>query len=287
MRDRRKRIALALFSLAILSMLLIAISLPGLELNAGTPLTIEDSQGRGLVPLLPRGTASSTSLARSLVAGIIGLLLVGYVIYVVVNFVRHLEVRHILRNMVILILLIVLVIFLPMAAITQTGSDLAGTFTPTPISTGAYLNYPLGQPPLYFLWITLGLLTLGTLAFLSWFLLRRRQAALSHDRILQEAQSAVNALKEGEAFESVILRCYLQMTHILKEEQGLERGAALTAREFVDFLQERGISPSPVRQLTLLFEAARYSTLKPDKREEQVGLDCLNEIIRDCQRNPK
>ena len=287
MWDRSKRIALALFLVAIVSMLLIAISLPGLELNAGIPLTIEDSHGDNLVPMLPRGTSASTGLARSLVAGILGFLLVGYVIYVVVNFIRRLEVRHVLRNMLILILLGTLAIFLPMAAITQTGSEMAAMFTPTPLPLGYYHASPLGVPPQLFIWITLGLLFLAVLGLLYWFFLRPRNKASGPDKILHEAQSAVDALEKGEAFENVILRCYLQMTHILKEEQGLERDANLTAREFVDFLQARGVSPAPVRQLTLLFEAARYSTLKPDKREEQAGLDCLNQIILDCQRSPK
>jgi len=285
MRDRNKRIALALFLIAIVSMLLIAISLPGLELNAGIPLTLENSHGDNLVPLLPRTTSASTGLSRSLLAGILGLLLVGYVIYILVNFIRRLEVRHVLRNMVVLILLIALAIFLPMAAISRTGSELAATITPTPLPSGYYHASPLGVPPQLFIWIILGLLALGLLALLSWFILRRRDASLGSAKILLEAQSAVDALNKGEAFENVILRCYLQMTHILKEEQGLERDANLTAREFVDFLQARGISPAPVRQLTLLFEAARYSTLKPDKKEEQAGLDCLNQIILDCQRS--
>ncbi len=287
MRDKSKRIALALFFTALISILLIAISLPGLELNAGTPLTIEDSHGRGLVPLPPRVPGGSTDLARSFVAGILGLLLVGYTIYVAVDLIRRFEVRRLLRYIGILILLTALLIFLPMVTIGQPASESAGIATSTPISPGGYLNYPLGEPPQFFIWIIVGLLALGVLGLLSWSFLRRRKAASSQDRILQEAQSAMNALEKGEAFESVILRCYLQMTLILKEEKGLERDANLTAREFVDFLQERGISPSPVRQLTLLFETARYSTLKPDQREEQVGMDCLNQIILDCQRSAK
>ncbi len=104
---------------------------------------------------------------------------------------------------------------------------------------------------------------------------------------MQQAQAAVESLQIGEDFRSVILRCYLEMTHVLKDEQGIERDANLTAREFMELLQKRGVPASPIHDLTLLFESARYSPLRPTEMDEQLGLNCLHEIIQDCQRRAR
>jgi len=284
MPDRRKRIALLLFSLAILSILLIAISLPGLELKAGTPIPSGDGQGTVQIPSFTGSTSSSTGFANSLVLGIISLVLLGSFIYIMVNFITRMDIKRFIRNMILLIILVALLLLLPKLPVGQPSPGSMDLANSEVVPTGAYSVSPLGEPPQSFLWIVLGILTLAVAVLLLWFFLRRRYATLGEDRIVQEAQSALKDLKMGQDLKSVILRCYLQMINILKEEQGIERDANLTAREFMELLQARGISPSPVRQLTLLFEAARYSVLKPNEREEQIGIDCLNQIISDSQK---
>jgi len=66
----------------------------------------------------------------------------------------------------------------------------------------------------------------------------------------------------------------------LQEEYGLERGEAMTAREFERLLQGRGIPYEPVHQLTRLFEAARYGSRTPGPDEEQRAVECLSAIVQ-------
>jgi len=205
--------------------------------------------------------------------------------YFLANFLLRTDIRRFLRNMVLLVLLIALVVFFPKISVSQPVSESGNAAHPTLASQNTYPVSPIGEPPETFVWTVLVILIVAALAVFLWILFRRRTNASRQDKILQQAQAAVESLQMGEDFKSVILRCYLQMTRVLKEEHGIERDTNLTAREFMELLQKRGISPSPIHDMTLLFESARYSPLQPGEREEQRGLDCLNEIIQDCRRN--
>jgi hypothetical protein len=100
------------------------------------------------------------------------------------------------------------------------------------------------------------------------------------DELLQEAEEAVNALKAGADLRNVILRCYFQMTHLLQEEQGIERDHTMTVQEFERWLENLGFPSIPLIQLTSLFEKVRYGKQEMSDHDERIAIDSLNEIIQ-------
>jgi len=256
-------------------------SLPNLELRAGTPFPSGDGEGRSLS--LAMGETPSGEYSGMLLKGIIALIFLVSSFFLFTNFITRINFKPLLWGVLGLLILIALLKLIP-RPIAQPSPETMDSINPSLASKSTYAVSPLGEPPQVWRWIVLGILILVALLLLFWFVLRRTASAPAQDMILQEVEKAANAIQMGEDLKSVLLRCYQQMSRILREEHGIERGDNMTAREFMETLQEKGISPSPVRQLTLLFEAARYGTFHPSEREEQIGLDCLNEIIRDCRR---
>ena len=285
MLEKRKRIILAIFLTVLFSMLVVSASLPGLQLQPGTPFPGASDQSNNTIPSIFTNLIKPGRFANTIVSGILGLSVLVFFFYFLANFLLRTDIRRFLRNMVLLVLLIALVVFFPKISISQPVPESGNIAPPTLASQNTYPVSPIGEPPETFVWTVLVILIVAALAVFLWILFRRRTNASRQDKILQQAQAAVESLQMGEDFKSVILRCYLQMTRVLKEEHGIERDTNLTAREFMELLQKRGISPSPIHDMTLLFESARYSPLQPGEREEQRGLDCLNEIIQDCRRN--
>ncbi len=285
MRDPTKRKALLFFLMALIALLVAGWSLHGLRLQPGLPLPGVENPNSDQTTSFFHIQYTASDLATKVILGILGVAFLVFFPYILVKFSRQADMRKLFGSLGLLILLLALIVFLPLIGIGSPGPAGTEMVQETPLPTSAYTGGPLGTPSLAFLWIVFGILGAGLVVVLGWVFLRQRDARGTRDRILQEAQKAVEDLQMGGDFRSVILRCYRQMTHVLKEEQGIERDANLTAREFMDLLQKRGISPAPVRTLTLLFEAARYSPLEPSGKDEQAGLECLNEIIRDSRRS--
>lgn len=77
--------------------------------------------------------------------------------------------------------------------------------------------------------------------------------------VVQEARIALGDLRTGADVRDVVLRCYFQMGQLFQQRYGLERGQAMTAREFEEYLVAAGIMDEHVRRLTRLFESVRYS----------------------------
>ena len=86
---------------------------------------------------------------------------------------------------------------------------------------------------------------------------------------MQEVENVVNALKEGKKFNNVIISCYLQMSHLLQEEKGMERNNNMTVQEFETWLEVKGVPRVPVHQLTYFFEKIRYGNQPLSKGDEE------------------
>ena len=89
----------------------------------------------------------------------------------------------------------------------------------------------------------------------------------------------------------MIIRCYQQMSLAVQDDLGISRGEAVTAREYEERLQAEGVPADSVRQLTRLFETARYGCQPTSDAEEQSAIQCMSEIVaysrsggRDVQR---
>jgi hypothetical protein len=134
--------------------------------------------------------------------------------------------------------------------------------------------------------VALMLVTL--MASVSWYLwLSRRPVApptgALAEELAREAQSAVDALRSGAAFQDVVIRCYWDMSQVLSESRGIERKEVMTSGEFESYLVAMGLPQEPVSSLTRLFEEVRYGTKQPDSEEGERAIASLTAIIQACE----
>jgi len=272
--DRQK--TLLLLFLIILAVLLVAPSLTGLHLQPGQPLP----PGANDQPLTQEASPSTTfePTAYSFLKGILSLLFVLITLYLFFNLILHLDWKHSIRAILILIAIAALIIAIPRPSLDPSANPPTGPMGVPTQANPENLTSPLGSPPQALIWVAvIGLAAIGTLG-LAWWLTQKRHPLPGGDPIGAQAFSALHALESGEDLNNVIIRCYLEMSHILQKEQGLERPETMTAAEFEEFLTQRGIPEDPVRQLTRLFEKARYSNFQLDAQDKETGWKCLTVI---------
>jgi hypothetical protein len=131
----------------------------------------------------------------------------------------------------------------------------------------------------------LALMTIGVAVY--WFFFRiRRQEASSIRRVAFEAQEAIDAINAGGDLKSAIIQCYRQMIAAVRSERGIQRPYAATPREFEEILLAKGLPAGPVRDLTSLFEQARYGEFQGGYRQQLEAVACLEEIITACRATP-
>jgi hypothetical protein len=113
-----------------------------------------------------------------------------------------------------------------------------------------------------------------------WFQVQRaRQNAKAVELLVDSAQSAVQEIKAGGDFRSIILRCYYDMTQTAQVKKSVVRAEYVTPREFSLNLKKAGLPEEDVLRLTHLFESARYSSHLPTRRQELEAIDCFTAII--------
>jgi uncharacterized protein DUF4129 len=176
--------------------------------------------------------------------------------------------------------LVILISFIRVDGSAYLPSDSLGI---TPPPTFAVHVTPLGSPPQGLVQFVVIVFVFGAGLLIFKILKLWPDPIRITDQLLQEAESAVEAIKLGGNLNNVILRCYLQMTDLLKEEQGIERSSNMTAREFEVRLESKGFPTTPVHQLTSLFEKARYGAMLTLKTDEDAAVESLNEIIWFCR----
>jgi hypothetical protein len=284
MRIQEKKIFISVFLIITLAMLLVAMSLSNMVLRAGTPFP--SGNGQGDQPHSPDGERGQlpNEFFNSFFKGIVALILLVSSIYVFANFIIRLNLKILIRGVIAILILIVLLIIFPSTPIAQPRPETIDLNNPDFLSVPSLAVSPLGEPPQAWRWIVLGILISVVLALVILYFMRRTKSKPPQDRILHEAEEAAAAIRRGDDFQSVILRCYQQMSGILRDERGIDRDESMTARQFMELLVDRGISPPPIRKLTLLFEAARYGTSIPSEQDEQISLNCLDQIIKDCRK---
>lgn len=115
-----------------------------------------------------------------------------------------------------------------------------------------------------------------TIRFL-WIRNRRKQSQLQ--KLVDEAQEAIEALHAGEDLKDTIIRCYYEMNHTLIEQRGIHRTQAMTPREFQRELVRIGFPSDDVGELTRLFEMVRYGSKIPGEAEETLAIRSLASIV--------
>jgi hypothetical protein len=149
---------------------------------------------------------------------------------------------------------------------------------------------PAASPPSWMIWgatVILAMFVAAGLVAGGWFIWRYTHPPVGAlQQLAQEAQSALDALRAGADPKDTVLRCYLEMSRVLRSQRGIVRQQAMTPREFEGLLEQAGLPNQQVRQLTRLFESVRYGARMPAGYEERQAIDCLAAIVAACGSSP-
>jgi hypothetical protein len=276
MTGNTKRGILNLLGLVMITTMMIAASLPQLELQPGMPSP--RLQGGQVVVAPTKENPFVAISVNTFVVVLLALMLTGATLYSLYKLVRGADWKRILeslRSMLIISLvlsgLVFLIILLPRSSIIAPIEIPAST--PEPIVTS-----PLGSVPPFLLWLVgIALLIISVTVGVWLFTSARQRTPI--DLVGLEAEKAWQALKTGSDLKNVIVKCYLQMSMALEQEQGIERQDFMTTGEFEKLLQAAGIPHEPIHQLTRLFDAVRYGNWQPNTADEQNAIQSLEAIM--------
>lgn len=281
-----KRNSLFWLTIAGLLILILAMSLSGLELLPGQPFSLGGAQSEA-----PGGSDAfpGSNALLFVFQGFIALSLLLLPVYIIFSLLTREGRQRLVADV------IVLTFFILLAAYLRSLPQTATTTLPVPdfaVSLGQQTD---AEPTVSFLmappaWLTLAVLLIISLSLVAavggliWFVRRRRKSRQSAWRELaQEAQDAVEALQQGGDFKLTIVRCYQEMSRVVREERGLAREAAMTPHEFEDCLVNQGLPQAPLNTLTRLFEQVRYGSLPAGAAEEALAVSSLTEIAEGCR----
>lgn len=283
MTNATKRRAIIFFILTALITVMLAVALPQLELQKGVPLPGETKSQFDAAPSDTREPPVEIN-ANTFLRTIFGLFVILLFIFYLSRLRRGGDWRGWIRP---ILALAVFSLFITLFLYSFSNVSMNMTLTapevlPNELVLAGPALAPVPVSLFWVVWIALGalllLVVIGTLRV-------RVRPKIARDPLAQEAKDAVEALQAGQDFSNVIIRCYHQMSQVLKKERGLTLEETMTAREFEALLEKRGVPNPPVRQLTRLFEIARYAARTPGHAEEAQAIDCLNAIAQYSQKN--
>lgn len=278
MTNHFKRQALLYYSLLLIGIILLSTSLSEMKFTPAVPFP---GSGDETHPSSPAVTYKTSSLPW--LQGVLALTAIISLAYITISLATQIKPRRLRKVLWILpgiLALFAILASLPPANIPFRTDDL---FNPAAPPTPARPTLPLGKPPDWVTWAVVISLILLTLFLVIWVFSQALQRNLSKDRLGLEAENALKALRSGQEFTNIILRCYLQMQQALKNELGIEREAHFTPQEFQKQLEAKGIPPISLSQLTSLFEKVRYGHKQTSGEDEQTAIDCLTDIARYCR----
>lgn len=281
MSSRARRTTLLLVLATLAATALLALGLPQLRLSPGLPLPAVE-QGRVLLDAPGAPSAGQVPVSKALLIILTGgvALLVLHALWRALRGLRLASlVPGFLRGLLVLGALCVAVQVVLLFA--RPGSP-APPEPPVPLPVPA-ARTPLGDPPPLVLWFTAGGLLLASAALAAWALRPKPPQRGVLDLVRLEAERARSALLAGDDPRGVILACYARMSAALAEDEGIERPGSMTAREFGDLLGSLGVPPSPVQELTRLFEAVRYGRWRASPADQERALECLGPIVDHCR----
>jgi hypothetical protein len=288
MVTKRKRVWVFLAcAIAIGAMILLSAGISELELQPGQPLP-RFRAGEDAMRPLPRFLDSS--LARHIVGLVYALafLLIPFsIVYLIVSPKAR---RRAIRTLLLVFCFVALLLFYPRPPAleeqvqVQPPTDLSGEGVLAPA-----VEFMANPPQWAELGMAIGLallLAAGLVGAL-WIMWQRgRRPETPLEQLAEEAEGAIGALQAGADLRDTVMRCYFEMSRVLREQQGLRRDVAMTPREFEQYLAEEGLPEEQVGRLTRLFEMVRYGAKVAGKREELEAIDCLTAILEACRSLP-
>jgi hypothetical protein len=218
-------------------------------------------------------------------------ILIGLLTLWIITFILHPEARKRMLIRMIGYLTLLLIISLvysklnPPELVNQNGGDdveigPSGIFTQEEPPVTPTL---VADPPQWLV-VTITLAFIILILGVIWFVWQRRpwRTTLESPKQLLalEARRAIETLQAGSDLKDTVLRCYQEMSQVLKEQRGIQRQKGMTPREFEKHLVEIGLRDEHIRRLTWLFEGVRYGDNVSSERDKREALDCLRAIVR-------
>ena len=276
-----KHIALFIICTGVIALVLLAGSLSNLKLQAGAPFPGSSTSGSTVTSSALQG---AQNYGFPILRGIFALLFLGLILSVPIRMIAFLRLKRLLQLVIAAVILFVLIMVLPPTLPGQPSLSPSDSSAAAIRPAAEYLTSPLGRPPEGLVWSVLAVVVMGILGLIIWTLIQPAVPGDDSDRLQQEAENSLSELMQGRGdFKNVILRCYSQMTEVLRQDKAIERDGYMTAREFEQWLESKGIPPEPAQNLTDLFERVRYGQSPISDEEEQLGRQSLKEIIHYCR----
>jgi hypothetical protein len=275
--QRRQGLLFLYLSVAISALTLLAAGLPQLSFQPGRSFILNAPQAPGGAGGAPANIGDPGYL-RLLLPVIVLVALV----YFVLTLIFSAKLRRQLLQRLAQVLLVLLLFYLITNRLIGTPAPLPPTQPSADIPPPA--QAPTGEPLPPFIaqpapWLV-AIISLGLAALLIagiWYFWRRSRPVANPITTL--AQAAIENIQAGGDVHSVVLRCYLEMIEVLGQQRGIQRGRAMTPREFAQYLAASGVRDKHIQQLTQLFEGARYGAQPPSAQDERVAVECLTAIV--------
>ncbi len=280
MKNQLRLKMLIYLTLMTAGMLLLAASLSGLQFQPGIPIPGAETSPEPARPLDKPGEAVFE--ARPLLQLPLALLFLSSLVMLLAVLVKKGARKQVFKWAGVLVVVACLYLLLNQIEVEPSGSAGEASQESGSPPVFFYDAAPIGEPPEKLYQLAAAVLILGAAALAAWLVARRSRPLQGAGGLALEAEDALHALGAGEALGGVIIRCYLQMEKIVREERGIERAASLTPREFSAFLAAQGIHLAQIKALTALFEKARYGREPLNQQDEQAALECLAAVRGAC-----
>lgn len=278
-------------AIGLIAMLLLATSLTGTHLAPGKPFPF------GVNLLAPIQGQSGSLPGGQLFLYIIRIFLViawimlpFLVIYLIISpKARKQFLRYLVRTGPVFLLFIILFTMLRNQLGKQNQAPDLGTGN---LNSGLPATFPglpefNPNPPSWLIIagsIMIAALILGLLVTIGLAVWRRRtQSRLKVRLLAEEAQTALESIQAGADLKNTIIKCYVEMSRVVKEKRGVQRAADMTPVEFETKLVGLGLPSIPVHDLTSVFQDVRYGDHVPGEREERQAILSLSAIVDSCR----
>jgi len=274
---RRQGFLLFYLGAAIGALMLLAAALPQLSFRPGHSFNLngDDAPNAGSGALAV--SMGDLGYWRLVIAAIVLVVLV----YFILTLIFSSKLRWQLLQRLAQVLLVLLLFYLIVSRLIGAPEPLPPpqqTEAPPPVQmpTGEPLPPFVAQPSPWL--VALVSLVLAALLIAGiWYLWRRSRPVANP--MTELAAAAIRSIQAGGDVQSVVLRCYLEMSEVLGQQRGIERGGAMTPREFAQHLAATGVRDTHIQQLTRLFENARYGAQPPSAQDERTAVECLTAIV--------
>jgi hypothetical protein len=278
MAGSEKKKAVLIFILVTLAAIILASSLPVLELKPGMPPPeVKNDQ---VAVLASSGMyAESISINRFIII-LSCLIAAGLFLYSMYRILRGSSWKDIISLLKPLFFIVLIMAVMMMVIMSMPRTSVPAQTEAIIPTLEPQVTAPLGPVPQVLLWIVGGCFFLMAVLVAVWIYRNLSSKPDASNLIMQEAEKARQKILLGVGLKDVIIECYRQMSLVLQEDRGITRKDFMTTLEFEETLSNAGFPLIPVHDLTKMFNAARYGNWQPSSGDEQCAIQCFEAITR-------